>query len=214
MKLQIDPERPNRRLIGQVVDVLRSGGVVVYPTDSVYGLGADMGDKKAIERIYRIKGKREQEALTFICNDIKDISRYAILTDHAYRLIRRLLPGPYTIIVRASREVPRIMTKVSPTLGVRIPDHPVPRAIVEQLGHPLVSSSVPTPEGVDYNDPLEIEKRLGNQVELVIDSGLIFPEPSTILDLTEDVPRLLRQGKGSIDDIGRVEIVEDDEARG
>lgn len=209
MKLQIDPDRPNHRILNQAADVLRSGGIVVYPTDTVYGFAANMGDKRAVDRIYRIKGKRENEALTFICNDIKDISRYAVLDDHAYRLIRRLLPGPYTMIVRASREVPRIMTRTSPTLGMRIPDHKVARGIVEALGNPLVSSSVPIPDGLDYNDPVDIERRLGGQVDLVLDAGLIFPEPSTILDLTERVPRLLRQGKGSIEDIGIVEIVED-----
>jgi len=146
MKIPIEPERMNPRKIRRVVQMLEDGGVVAYPTDTVYGLGADMFERKAVDRIYRIKGKHEKSPLSFVCNDIKDISRYTIVSDHAYRLMRRLLPGPYTFILKASREVPRVMTRGTRTLGIRIPDHPVARGIVEELGHPIASSSVPLPD--------------------------------------------------------------------
>lgn len=210
MKVPIDPERPNPRLIGRVVDTLQRGGIVVYPTDTVYGIAADMFQKRAVDKIYRIKGKAENVPLTFIFDEFKDIARYAIVTDRNYRLMKRILPGPYTLIVEASRLVPRIMTRNRRTIGIRMPDHVVARSIVESMGNPVVSSSVPMPttDDVAYNDPHEIDDRLGRQVDLVVDSGLIYPEPSTVVDLTGDTPRLIRQGKGPIEEIGEIELVD------
>lgn len=208
MRISIEPERVNPRQLGNIVDFLRRGEVIVYPTDTVYGVGCNLMDKKAIERVYQIKQKPKRTPLSFICCDLKDIARYAIVNDHAYRLMRRILPGPYTVVLRASKQVPRIMLNKQRTVGIRIPDHPIPLALAEALGNPIITSSIPTPEGLNYNDPIEIEQRYGSQIACVIDSGLLYPEPSTILDLSGDVPRLLREGKGDISQIGTIEIAE------
>ncbi len=209
MKIPIDPQRPNPRLIRQAAEFLRRGGVIAYPTDTVYGLGCDMFQKKAVERIYQIKGKARNKPLSFICADLKDISRFAVVTDHSYRLMKRLLPGPYTFILTASKLVPKLMMGKHATVGIRVPDHPVPLALVEELGNPIVTTSIPPLPECTYNDPNDIQTRFGRQLDAIIDSGLLFPEPSTILDLTEDVPRLLRQGKGDIASVGMLEIIED-----
>jgi tRNA threonylcarbamoyl adenosine modification protein (Sua5/YciO/YrdC/YwlC family) len=205
----IDAERPQPRQLGRIVDIMRNGGVVIYPTDTVYGLGCDMMQKRAVEAIYGIKGKNKRHPLSFICSDLKDLSQFAIVGHNAYRIMKRILPGPYTVILQASPKVPRVMLSQSSTVGIRVPEHAVTRMLVELLGQPIVTTSVPTPPNVQYNDPEEMCRRLAGQVEAVIDSGIIYPEPSTILDLSGDVPRLLRQGKGEIDQIGSV-VIEDE----
>jgi tRNA threonylcarbamoyl adenosine modification protein (Sua5/YciO/YrdC/YwlC family) len=209
VKLRIDPERPQPRQLQRVVDLLRGGGVIAYPTDTIYGLGCDMNDRKAIGDLYRIKAKDRKSPLSFVCSDLKDIARYAIVSDLAYRLMKRILPGPYTIILRASKLVPNIMLNDQRTVGIRIPDHPVALALVEALGNPLVTTSIPTPDDVIYNDPYEIDERLGHALALVIDCDIIFPEPSTILDLSEPSPRLLRNGKGDLSKLGGIDLIED-----
>ena len=168
-----------------------------------------MFSKKSVERVYSLKGKSRKSSLSFICSDLKDIARYAIVSDASYRLMKRILPGPYTIILTATKLVPRVMMSKSSTVGIRVPEHPVPRMLVEELGNPIVTTSVAPPKGTDYNDPDEILRRWQHELELVIDSGLVFPEPSTILDLTDDIPKLLRQGKGEIESLGVVDVVDD-----
>lgn len=208
MKLSIHPDHPAPRRIGKVVETLQRGGVIAYPTDTVYGLGCDLDDRRAIGQIYQIKNKNKKSPLSIVCPDLKDIAKYAIVSDQAYRLMKRLLPGPYTIILKATKLVPRAMLSNQRTVGIRIPDHPIALAIVEQLGRPLVTSSIPMLPDMTYNDPDEIEQRLGHQLALVVDAGLSYPEPSTILDMTEMPPRLIRRGKGSLDQLGHIELVE------
>jgi tRNA threonylcarbamoyl adenosine modification protein (Sua5/YciO/YrdC/YwlC family) len=209
VKLRIDPERPQPHQIQRVVELLRGGGVIAYPTDTVYGLGCDMNDRKAIGELYRIKAKDRKSPLSFVCADLKDISRYAIVSDLAFRLMKRILPGPYTIVLKATKLVPSVMLNDQRTVGIRIPDHPVAREIVEALGNPIVTTSVPIPDDVIYNDPYEIDDRLGHALALVVDCDIIFPSPSTILDLSDATPRLLRAGKGDLTKLGGVELIED-----
>lgn len=200
LQISVDERWPNARQIERVAQVIQSGGLVVYPTDTIYGLGCDMMNRKSVERVYEIKGKNRKHPLSFICPDLKNIARFAVVSNVAYRLMKRILPGAYTIILPAAREVPRIMMSKSATVGIRVPNHPVARMLVERLDNPIVTTSVPSPENVAFSDPEDIAKRLPF-LDAIIDCGLIAPEPSTIIDLTSDVPRLIRLGKGSVDTI-------------
>lgn len=200
LRIIIDSERPNPRQIQRVVDIVNEGGLVVYPTDTIYGLGCDIRQKKSVERVYQMKGKDRKHPLSFICPDLKDISRYAVVSNTSYRLMRRILPGPYTFILPASREVPRLMQSKSATVGIRIPDHPVTQMLMESLDAPIITTSVPSAENMQFSDPDEIAQRLPF-LDAIIDCGLIAPQPSTIIDLTQDTPRLIRLGKGSIEGI-------------
>ncbi len=208
LRICVDEQWPNARQVGRVADIIREGGLVVYPTDTIYGLGCDMMQKKSVERVYQMKGKNRKHPLSFICPDLKNIARYAVVSNIAYRLMKRILPGAYTVILPASRECPRLMLSKSATVGIRVPDHPVTRMLVESLDNPIVTTSVPSPEDVQFSDPEEIARRLPF-LDAIIDCGLIFPEPSTIIDLTTDAPRLVRLGKGPIDAIPDI-IVEED----
>ena len=208
LKITVDEQWPNARQIGRVADIIKEGGLVVYPTDTIYGLGCDMMQKRSVERVYQMKGKDRKHPLSFICPDLKNIARYAVVSNLAYRLMKRILPGAYTIILPASREVPRLMLSKSATVGIRIPNHPVTRMLVEQLENPIITTSVPSPENVQFSDPAEIAHRLPF-LDAIIDCGLIAPEPSTIIDMTSDVPKLIRQGKGPIDAIPDLEVIED-----
>ncbi|MBR4986123.1 MAG: threonylcarbamoyl-AMP synthase [Proteobacteria bacterium] len=200
LRICVDDRWPNARQVGRVADIIREGGLVVYPTDTIYGLGCDMMQKKSVERVYQMKGKDRKHPLSFICPDLKNIARYAVVSNVAYRLMKRILPGAYTIILPASREVPRLMISKSVTVGIRVPDHPVTRMLAETLDNPIITTSVPSPENVQFSDPEEISRRLPF-LDAIIDCGLIAPEPSTVIDMTEDVPRLIRLGKGPIDAI-------------
>jgi len=196
--LKINPRNPQKRFIHKVVEVLKEGGVIVYPTDTIYGLGCDLYRREAIERIYRIKRASSSKRLSIICPDLSYISMYAQVTDYAYRLMRRLIPGPYTFILEASRLVPKIMLTKQRTIGIRVPDHPIPLAIVEELGNPIITTSVTRPDETLYDDPEELAERFKGQVDLVIDAGRILPQHSSIIDLTSEPPKVLRVGKGDV----------------
>ena len=200
LQISVDERWPNARQIERVAQIIESGGLVVYPTDTIYGLGCDMMNRKSVERVYEMKGKNRKHPLSFICPDLKNIARFAVVSNIAYRLMKRILPGAYTIILPAAREVPRMMMSKTATVGIRVPDPAVTRMLVERLENPIVTTSVPSPEHVAFSDPDEIARRLPF-LDAIVDCGLIAPEPSTIIDLTTDVPRLIRQGKGSIDAI-------------
>ena len=199
---------PNARQVGRIAEIIKQGGLVVYPTDTIYGLGCDMMNKRSVEKVYQMKGKDRKHPLSFICPDLKDIARFAVVSNIAYRLMKRILPGAYTVILPASREAPRLMMSKSATVGIRVPDHPVTQMLLENLDNPIVTTSVPSPENVQFDDPEEIAHRLPF-LDGIINCGLIAPQPSTIIDLTTDVPRLVRQGKGSIDSIPDI-VIEDD----
>ncbi|OCC15539.1 translation factor Sua5 [Dissulfuribacter thermophilus] len=196
MIIEIDPQRINPRQIRQIADTLRDGGIVVYPTDTCYGIGADIFNKKAIEKVYLIKGLPKNTPFSFVCPDLSDISRYAHVTDFAYRILKRYLPGPYTFVLRGSREVPKMMLTKRKTVGIRIPDHPVCLSIVKELGNPIISTSVSIKGGPILSDPREMAEVIGNQVDIIVDSGIILPEPSSVISLIDDEPQVLRAGKG------------------
>jgi tRNA threonylcarbamoyl adenosine modification protein (Sua5/YciO/YrdC/YwlC family) len=198
MLINIHPDNPQPRLIRQVVEVLNKGGVVIYPTDTIYGLGCDIFNQKAVERICRIKGVDPQKAqLSIICDDLSDLSKYARqTTTPVYRLLKQYLPGPYTFILEASREVPRILKTKKDTIGIRIPDNVIAQSIVKELGHPILTTTLPGEYVEEYTDPEMIFEKFGNQVDLVIDGGAGGSVPSTIVDLTTDEPTVIREGAG------------------
>lgn len=171
--------------------------MVLYPTDTVYGLGCDIFQKKAIDRIYRMKQMKKDHPVAFVCPDLGDIARYAIVDDRNYRIMRRLLPGPYTFILPASREVPRILMMKRKTVGIRVPHHEVALALVRELGNPIVSTSA-TWQGEQLNDPDELIKHF-KQADIVLDAGMCGNDPSTVLDLTGDEIVIVREGAGPID---------------
>ncbi|RJX31281.1 MAG: threonylcarbamoyl-AMP synthase [Desulfarculus sp.] len=200
MILEINPENPQLRLIKRVAAVLEDGGVVAYPTDTIYGLGCDITNKKALRRLHQIKRQPESKPFSFICPDLKDLSRYALVTNYAYKTLRRLLPGPYTFILSGSREVPKMMLTRRKTAGIRVPNHPIPLAIVEALGRPLASASATDPEGRELRDAWEIEQALGRQLDLVVDGGPVPGAVSSVISLVDDEPVILREGAGPVEE--------------
>ena len=204
MLVYVNAKHPEPRKIAQAVAVLERGAVIAYPTDSVYGLGCDILSKHGIEAMYRMKGMDEGQLLSFVCPDIADIARYALVQDSAFRVMRRLLPGPYTFILPATKEVPRVLRMKRKTVGVRIPSHPVTRALTSALGRPLVSTSASVPgedpeDGTQFLvDPREIEERFPD-LGLVLDSEDVGLTPSTVIDLSGDEPVLVRAGAGPVD---------------
>lgn len=202
MILQINPVHPQPRHIGRVADVLRSDGVIVYPTDTVYGLGCDIRSKKALDRVRRIKRMDNKRHLSFVFADLKTISQYAQVSDNDYKILRRYLPGPYTFVLKATRLVPRIVLTKRNEVGIRIPDNRICQALVAELGNPILSSSVRMPDEQLLDDPREIDNMYKGQVDLVVDGGVFLPEPSSIISLLEDEPQVLRTGKGDVTPFG------------
>lgn len=194
----IHPSNPQARLIRQVVEVIRAGGVVVYPTDSCYALGCHIGDKAAMERIRAIRNIDDKRNFTLVCHDLAEIATYAKVDNAAYRLIKALTPGPYTFILKATREVPRrLQHPKRKTIGLRVPNHAIVRALIDTLGEPLMSSTLLLADNdLPLNDPEEIAARLRHQVDIVIDGGNCGLEPTTVVDLVDGTPRVARQGKG------------------
>ena len=201
MLLTIHPQDPQDRLIKKAAEVLRDGGVIIYPTDTVYGFGCDIFQPKAIERICRIKGIDPAKAnLSFVCGDLSELSKYAkSISTPQYRFIKNLIPGPFTFILPASKEVPKILKSKKDTIGLRVPDHRITHAIAAELGHPILSSSLPGEMVEEYTDPEYIHDKFEKLVDLVIDGGIGGMEYSTIVDMTEEEPVVTRQGIGVID---------------
>jgi tRNA threonylcarbamoyl adenosine modification protein (Sua5/YciO/YrdC/YwlC family) len=198
MILAINPKNPQSRLIRKVVEVLEKGGVIGYPTDTVYGVGCDLFNPEAIRKIHRLKKSDGKKPLSFICSDLKDISRYAYVSNYAYKMMKHLLPGPYTFILKATKMVPKVAMTKQKTVGIRIPDNRICLSLVRELGNPIISTSVYKPDEGLYNDPAEIEERFGKQLDLVIDGGVIVAEHSSIIELTEEFPKVIRRGKGDV----------------
>ena len=195
----INPQNPQPRLVRQTAEILQKGGVIISPTDTTYGIGCDLFNKKAVERVYRIKEAEPDKPLSFICADLKDLSTYAAgVSNYAYQTMRRLLPGPYTFVLRASKMVPKIMVSRQKTVGIRIPDNEICMSIVRELGHPIVSTSVAQPRDEVLSDPEEIHARFGKQVDLVIDGGVLLSDLSSVVDLSGEVPEVIREGKGDV----------------
>lgn len=199
MLLSVNPEYPEPRKIRRAVEALEAGEVIGYPTDTVYGIGCDLFSKKAIDRLYQIKVMDRTQKLALICPDLGTAARYAIVEDAAFRILRKHLPGPYTFILEATREVPKMVQTKRRTIGVRIPDHPVTLALVQSLGKPLMSTTA-APHGHEpYIDPHEIDDRFPG-LGMVLDAGVGGSVPTTVIDLTTGYPRVIREGAGSIDD--------------
>jgi tRNA threonylcarbamoyl adenosine modification protein (Sua5/YciO/YrdC/YwlC family) len=200
----IHPDNPNPRLIRQAAEVLRNGGIVVYPTDSCYALGCHLDDKDAVARIRQIRQLDEQHYLTLMCRDLSEISHYAKVDNAKFRLLKSNTPGSYTFILEATKEVPkRLQHPKRSTIGIRIPDHPVALALLEELGEPMTSSTLILPEEErPLNDAGLIRNLLEKQVDLVIDGGAVGVEFTTVIDLTGEMPILLRRGKGDVAPFG------------
>jgi tRNA threonylcarbamoyl adenosine modification protein (Sua5/YciO/YrdC/YwlC family) len=200
MYLKVHPVNPQGRHIQRAVEILRDGGVIIYPTDTVYGIGCSIFDKNAIERVYAIKRQDVHKPFSFICSDLRHISEFAKVSNPAYRLMKHLIPGPYTFVLPASRlkQLPRSMISKRKTVGIRVPDNEICLAIVRTLGHPILSASVMDQHGEVMNNPELIKELYEHQVDLILDGGVILSEPSTVLDLTNEQPVVLRQGAGDV----------------
>lgn len=203
MLIKIYPENPNEKVIQQVVDVLQKGGIVIYPTDTVYGMGCDISNSKAIEKICKIRGiKPEKANFSFICYDLSHISDFTRQIDNeTYRVIKKALPGPFTFIFNANKNVPKLLSSNKKTVGIRVPDNTIARAIVKMLGNPIISTSIhDDDEIIEYStDPELIHEKYEDIVDLVIDGGYGDNEPSTIVDCSEGEFEIIRQGKGDLD---------------
>lgn len=200
MIIEMNAEHPQPRKIDQVVTIMSNGGLVAYPTDTVYGIGCDIFNREAVAKLHRlvreIKGEDKHAPLSFICRDLSNIAEYAFISDHAYRTMRRVLPGPYTFILEATKLVPKVMLTRRKTVGIRVPDAPITSALVDRLGNPIATTSAALQDGELIPDPWTLEDVYGHYVDAVIDGGYLFPEPSTVVDFTEEVPVVIREGKG------------------
>jgi len=199
MLVKIHDKNPQMRLIKRAAQVLSDGGIVAYPTDTAYGMGCDLFNKRGIERIYEIKRRSKGQPFSFICADLGDISNYAVVTNYAYKIMKRLLPGPYTFILGASRLVPKILLPKRKEVGIRIPDNEVCRSLIREFGGPIISTTVKLPGGEILTDPDVIEETFKHVIDLVIDGGILVPELSTVVSLVDDIPEIIREGKGSPD---------------
>jgi tRNA threonylcarbamoyl adenosine modification protein (Sua5/YciO/YrdC/YwlC family) len=198
---ELHPVNPELRFINKAINILKEGGVIIYPTDTVYGIGCDIFNKQALDRVKEIKSNPDIKLLSFICPDLKDIAKYAKVSDYAYKTMKRLLPGPYTFILPAAKNVPKKLWSKRKTIGIRIPDHPVALKIVEGLGNPIVSTSTTTRKGELIIDPQEIKSVFNSQVDLMLASGNLSGKPSSVIDLSGEEPVIVREGAGDITSI-------------
>ncbi len=198
MLISINPNNPQLRLIRKVVDLLRNGGIVAYPTDTVYGIGCDIMNKRAIARVYQLKQRPQSKPFSFICSDLTHISYYAKVSNYAYKTMKRLLPGPYTFILDGSRQVPKMMLTKRKTAGIRVPDHAICLSIVSELGNPVISTSATKPDGSIMSHPSLIHDFFGSRIDAVIDGGPVSGQPSSVISLIDDIPEVIREGQGEV----------------
>jgi len=195
---ELHPENPQLRYINKAVEVLKSGGIIIFPTDTYYGLGCDIFNRDGIEQIFRIKNEMDNKLFSFICSDLKDISNYAKVSDYAYRTMKHLLPGPYTFILPAAKLVPKKLWTKRKTVGIRVPAHSVTIQIVKELGNPIASTSTTTRKGDPLLDPYEIKNIFNSQVDLMLASRSVSFEPSSVIDLSGEEPEIVREGAGDV----------------
>ena len=198
MLVQINPVNPQPRLIAKAVQILKDGGIIAYPTDTIYGIGCDIMNKKAIEKVYRLKRRDQNKPFSFICADLTDISQYAKVSNYAYKTMRRLLPGPYTFILEGSKMVPKIMLTKRKTAGIRVPAHEICLKLVEGLGNPIISTSANHENGEVFDNPSLLHDHFGANIDMVIDGGIVSGEPSSVISLIKDSPEVLRMGLGDV----------------
>ena len=203
--IEVHPRDPQPRRIETIVQTIREGGLIAYPTDSSYAFGCHIGDKRAMDRIRRIRRTDKKHNFTLVCSDLSEISAYARVDNWAFRMIKSMTPGPYTFILPATREVPkRLQNPKRRTIGLRVPDHTLVRAVLEALGEPIMSSTLTLPgDDRPLTDPLEIEERIGHQVDLIIDAGPAGIEPTSVIDLSGGEVRVLRVGRGDLSGLVR-----------
>lgn len=195
---QLHPETPQQRYINKAVEVLKKGGIIIYPTDTVYGIGCDIYNKSALEQIYRIKHVADTKLFSFIIPDLKEISNYAKVSDYAYKLMKKLLPGPYTFVLPASRNVPKKLWTKRKTVGIRIPNHEVALLLTKELGHPIVSTSVTSRKGEILYEPAEIRAIFNSQVDLMLANGALLGSPSSIIAIEDNSANVIREGAGDV----------------
>lgn len=199
MILEVGLPTPSQKAIDQAVAVLQRGGLIAFPTDTGYALGCDLYNKKAIDRIYFIKGRDPKKPLSFICSDLKELSQFAIVSNRAYRDMRRLLPGPYTFVLPATKMVPKLLISRRSSVGIRVPANPVVLSLVMSLRHPVIGTSCSTRDGEPLLNAADIQKHFGKSVDLILDVGPVASEPSTVIDFTNPEPVVVRQGKGKFE---------------
>lgn len=201
MIVEWDPLRPRKKITDLVRQSLLEGGIIVYPTDTLYGMGCDLFNIKAIRKLYLIKKMDSRRALSIICKDLKDVSTYGLVNDFAFALLKRRLPGPYTFVLSARKIIPKLLMTERKEVGIRIPDHPVPIALAMLLDHPVINTTAKISGGEAPSDPRDIEKMFKGSVDLIIDGGIVTSEPSTVVRLVDERVEILREGKGSIKDL-------------
>jgi len=198
MLFKINPINPQERLIKKVVDILKRGGIIAYPTDTFYGIGCDIMNKKSIEKIYQLKQRKKIKPFSFICSGLKHISDYAKVSNYAYKTMKRLLPGPYTFVLEGSKLVPKIMLTNRKTAGIRVPDNQICLALVEALGNPIITTSAALPDGTILYDPSLIHDSFLHTIDVVIDGGAVPGYPSSVISLINDSPEIIRKGLGDV----------------
>ena len=198
MLININQYNPHERTVKQVVECLKDGGVIAYPTDTYYGIGCDIMNKKAIEKVYQLKQRDKKKPFSFICSDLKDISKYAKVSNYAYRTMKRLLPGQYTFILEGTKLVPKIMLTKRKTAGIRVPDHPICTALIQELGNPVISTSATSAEGDILTEAWMIEDEFSHLIDIVIDGGDVPNLPSSVISLFDDEPEVIREGSGDV----------------
>ncbi|MDY6879410.1 MAG: L-threonylcarbamoyladenylate synthase [Thermodesulfobacteriota bacterium] len=194
MTVSINQENPQMRLISRVCDALKGGGLIAYPTDTFYGIGCELYNKRGIQLIHKLKDRPLKKPFSIICDSLKEISRYAVVSNYAYKTMKRLLPGPYTFVLEGTRLVPKIMLTKRKTVGIRIPDNNICLTIVKTLGKPIISTSA------GYDDPASIKDAYGSHLDIIVDGGVLYPSPSSVVSLINDMPEVIREGKGDVSD--------------
>ncbi|WP_298435287.1 L-threonylcarbamoyladenylate synthase [Geobacter sp.] len=198
MLFAVNPHNPQPRLVAKVVEVLRGGGIIAYPTDTTYGIGCSIFNKKGIERIYLIKQREKKKPFSFICSDLSEVARYAKVSNYAFKIIKRYLPGPYTFVLDATSIVPDLLVTKQKTVGIRMPDNPICLAIVRELGHPIITTSANISGEEPIGDPFLVDQAMGKQLDLVVDGGILSADVSSVVSLIGDVPTVLRKGIGDV----------------
>lgn len=200
MRIKLHIDNPQARVVSKTVDILLSGGVCIYPTDTIYGLGCSIENKRAIERIYMLKRVRSEKPFSFVCSDLAHVSEYAHVSNMAFKTMKRLIPGPYTFILPAARmkHLPRILISKRKTVGIRVPNSVAALSLVKALGHPILSTSVTTETGEILHDLDDIVDRFNSAVDIILDGGTLISQPSSVIDLTESQPEIIRVGSGDV----------------